>query len=280
MTRPTGGSAVDLTNQRIRWTAFMLAAVLSVFALLIAAPGSSWAAEDSDPGSGQCPPDGGSCADGGGSGGGSSGDSAGTAGDAGAEGDSASSYGDSGDEYPDSPPDYPDDQDQCMSSGPVCQEDDTDAPVPDPPVDETADSPPTDAPETDPPTPPPATPTPDQPDPPKPDQPDPLKDQYQQCLATAADWATQCQDRGNIVCSVVGGKVGGEIGGGKGGAVGGAIYGMCDAAYNQMCREGQAVDVGECNQQLACRSAGGGDSCNRPLYRILHGGSLGSPWRD
>jgi hypothetical protein len=64
--------------------------------------------------------------------------------------------------------------------------------------------------------------------------------QHEACLVNVDSRLIMCQYRGNLACSVIGGK----IGGGKGGAV----YGACYAIYDQTCRHQQATDVESCTR--------------------------------
>jgi hypothetical protein len=81
-------------------------------------------------------------------------------------------------------------------------------------------------------------------------------------------------DRGNLVCSVVGGK----IGGGKGGAA----YGACYIAYDQMCRATHdSGNVPSCQRTKQCLDTGKPLSeCKSAWFRISRGGDISDPWPD
>jgi hypothetical protein len=104
---------------------------------------------------------------------------------------------------------------------------------------------------------------------------------HQACINQADEWQANCQDRGNLLCSVVGARLGSKGAGPEGGA---GIYGVCTAIYNRVCRATRSTDVEFCNQKRDCLTAGIAEH-KRPSqcggwWDNWSSGGTGDPWPE
>lgn len=99
---------------------------------------------------------------------------------------------------------------------------------------------------------------------------------HARCLDQADQWQFECQERGALLCTILGARFGGNRGVGAGAA--------CVTIYNRVCRNTKRIDDAFCNSKRDCLLAGAStrkkpSECGTWWDNWSSGGS-GDPWPD